>query len=145
VNTLFELRIAETDDREAIFGLITELQESQVSRSDFDQIFGANLESPDIYYFVATEKEAIVGFISVHIQKLLHHASGIAEIQEVIVTKDLQGKGIGKLLFEKAKEIAVLRECLQLEVCCNQKRLDAHAFYENRGMTNHHYKFCVTL
>lgn len=48
---------------------------------------------PDICYFMATGKEAVTGFVSVHFQKLRHHASGIAKLQEVFATKHLQGKG----------------------------------------------------
>ena len=37
---------------------------------------------------------------------LLHHASRIAEIQEIIITKRYQAQGIGGELFAKAKEAA---------------------------------------
>lgn len=140
-----EIRIAKIDDRESIFNLITELEESQINRSEFNSIFWDNIYCPNVYYYVAVDKEAIIGFISVHIQKLLHHTSSIAEIQELIVTKRFQGLGIGKLLFEKAKETAIYRKCLQLEVCCNQKRVASHTFYKCQGMTNNHFKFCLSL
>jgi len=54
-------------------------------------------------------------------------------------------QGIGKLLFQKAKEVGTENGCKQLEVCCNQKRLLSHKFYQSQGMTNNHYKFCLLL
>ena len=140
-----EIRAAKADDMESIYNLITELEESQLNQSDFHTVFLDNIHCPDVYYYVAVEGERVIGFISLHIQKLLHHASNVAEIQELIVTHQFQGKGIGKQLFEKAKEIAVTRQCSQLEVCCNQNRVASHAFYQGQGMTNHHYKFCLSL
>lgn len=121
------------------------MEESQINKSNFNNIFLDNINCPNVYYYVAVNKEKVIGFVSVHIQKLLHHAYLIAEIQELIVTKQFQKKGLGKLLFEKAKEVATNRQCLQLEVCCNQKRFNSHNFYKRQGMTNNHYKFCLSL
>jgi PhnO protein len=86
-----------------------------------------------------------VGFASLHIQKLLHHTGNIAEIQELIVTKHYQGNGIGKLLFDEIQKVAISKNCLQLEVCCNKKRVDNHIFYELQDMKSNHYKFSLLL
>lgn len=67
-----------------------------------------------------TRDEDIVGFVSLHIQELLHHAERIGEIQELIVSEKERGIGIGKKLFEKTKEVCQQEGAVQLEVCCNQ-------------------------
>lgn len=81
----------------------------------------------------------------VHVQKLLHHISKVAEIQELIVDPSFRGQGIGRYLFQKAQVVALENACTQLEVCCNQIRINSHKFYESQGMVNSHYKFCMDL
>ena len=92
-------------------------------------------DSPQIVYQIALSEGKICGFVSVHIQKLLHHTAPIAEIQELVVDEKCRGQGVGKLLFGKAKEIAAKAGCPQLECACNQRRTASHAFYKKQGMT----------
>jgi len=71
--------------------------------------------------------------------------SKVAEIQEIVVSKYYQGQGIGKMLFNRLKEIAVENKCVLLEVCCNQIREKSHEFYLKQNMKNSHYKFTLNL
>ncbi|MBT9778021.1 GNAT family N-acetyltransferase [Clostridium sp. MCC353] len=93
----------------------------------------------------AMEEGKMTGFISVHMNLLLHHAGMVAEIQELIVRQDYRGQKVGKELIERAGEMAVQKGCMQIEVCCSRKRSRAHHFYESCGMKNSHYKFCMQL
>jgi ribosomal protein S18 acetylase RimI-like enzyme len=52
---------------------------------------------------------------------VIHHTANIAEIQELIVDETIRHQGIGKRLFQKAKEVGTDNGYMQLEVCCNQK------------------------
>ncbi|KNF09087.1 N-acetylglutamate synthase and like acetyltransferase [Gottschalkia purinilytica] len=142
---MYEIRLAERNDINLIYDLISELEGEQLPRDAFAEVFLNNLNNMHVNYYVIINNKKIIGFISIHIQMLLHHAAKIAEIQELIVSLDFRGKGIGKLLFDKAKEISQNNNCSQLEVCCNQKRISSHEFYLNQGMTNHHFKFCLNL
>lgn len=139
------LRQAITEDESQIYQLILDLEEINFDRRHFMNAYISNLNKPDVYYWVYEKDNEILGFISIHIQKLLHHAGTIAEIQEFIVTGNSRNCGIGSRLFQKAKEVSQQNNCLQLEVCCNQKRLSSHRFYQSQGMTNNHYKFCLPL
>ena len=139
------IRRATTMDESVIYDFIVELEENEFDKTIFSTIYHANLQNPQVEYYVYEENNRVLGFISIHIQKLLHHSGNIAEIQELIVDENVRGKGIGKQLFEKARFIAIENECMQLEVCCNQKRKESHKFYESQGMTNNHYKFCLVV
>lgn len=139
------LREATLNDKEQIYGLIVALEEIAIDTEYFSDVYNANISNPFVFYFVYEKENTILGFISIHVQKLLHHTSNIAEIQELIVDETVRKHGIGKRLFEKAKEIALENGCIQLEVCCNQKRFLSHKFYQSQGMTNNHYKFCLSL
>ncbi|MDF2502106.1 MAG: family N-acetyltransferase [Anaerosporomusa subterranea] len=136
---------AEPNDVDAIFALITQLEEMQFDKKQFTTVYNENLQNPNVFYFVARMNEKAVGFASLHMQKLLHHTANIAEIQELVVTKHYQGNGIGKLLFDEIKKVAISENCLQLEVCCNKKRVDSHTFYELQDMKSNHYKFSLPI
>ena len=139
------LREATVIDKEQIYGLIVALEGTDIDAKGFSDIYNANLSNPLVYYYVYERDNMILGFVSIHVQKLLHHIANIAEIQELIVAETTRQHGIGKLLFQKAKEVGAENGCMQLEVCCNQKRLLSHKFYLSQGMTNNHYKFCLPL
>ena len=139
------IRQATIKDKEMIYNLLVQLEGMEFDKRMYSDIYEANLLNPAVFYFVYEEENSVVGFISIHIQKLLHHSGNIAEVQELIVDESVRGKGIGKQLFEKARLIAIENKCSQLEVCCNQKRKESHQFYELQGMTNNHYKFCLVV
>ncbi len=139
------IREATINDKEAIYRLMEVLEGQKLDRENYSNIYDANLLNPYIFYIVYEKDGHVMGFISVHVQKLLHHTANIAEIQEFIVDEAFRGQGIGKCLFQKAKEIALENACTQLEVCCNQIRRSSHKFYESQGMNNSHYKFCLIV
>jgi PhnO protein len=137
------LREATSNDKDQIYGLIVALEETNIDTKRFSDIFDSNLSNPFVFYYVYEKEDVILGFISIHVQKLLHHTANIAEIQELIVDETIRYQGIGKRLFQKAKEVGLDNDCKQLEVCCNKKRISSHKFYQSQGMTNNHYKFCL--
>jgi len=128
-----------------IYELICELENEFLDKEEFLQIFQSNLNNKNIYYLVALEESSIIGFASLHIQKLLHHCARIGEIQELIVSKARQGSGVGTELFIHIKEIADKNNCEILEVCCNRRREKSHQFYLKQGMEQSHFKFTYNL
>ena len=140
-----EIRKAEEHDLDSVFSLICELEENQIDKNHFCTVYLNNLSDINIFYIVAEEHGKVVGFASMHIQQLLHHAGRIAEIQELIVIKQYQGSGIGYMLTKELKTIAVNNYCINIEVCCNRMRVESHAFYEKLGMKKSHFKFTLQL
>lgn len=140
-----QIRKANTEDETQIYQLIMSLEATNLDKIKFSNIYKANLSNPEVQYYVYEKDSKILGFISIHFQKLLHHVADIAEIQELIVADNSRKCGIGNKLFQKAKEVSQQNNCLQLEACCNQKRQHSHEFYYSMGMTNNHYKFCLSL
>lgn len=130
---------------QAVYELLCELEGQILDRDGFFWAYEANLWDENICYFLALQGERPVGFASLHVQRLLHHLAPVGEIQEIIVTRECQGHGVGRALFEQALEAAKERSCAQLEVSCRQTRRESHAFYEKMGMKNTHFKFCRPL
>lgn len=110
------IRETTENDKEIIYRLLVELEEKEFYRETYVDIYKSNLLNSNIFYLVYEEDSGVVGFISIYMQKLLHHNSSIAEIQEFIVDKNVRGQGIGKKLFKEAKMISMENKCTQLEV-----------------------------
>lgn len=129
------------EDREQVYALMTELEGEVLPRDRFDRAFDAYLQDEGIHCVVARDGECVMGFISVHSRWLMHHASPVCEVQELIVSAEYRGKGIGKELLNAAKRIAEKGGSPQLEVCCNVRNCSGQKFYESCGMKWSHKKY----
>ena len=136
---------ATIENLDEIYALICQLEDEQFNKDSFSKIFRENLLNPDVFYQLAVENGCVVGFISLRVQELLHHAAKIAEIQELVISKNHQGAGIGSALFYEAVKIASQYKCEQLEVCCHLERERAHQFYLAKNMNKSHYKFTLPI
>lgn len=136
---------AQSNDLRGVYTMLCELEGVKLDWKAFTKVWSGNLKSRDIFYLVAVIDTTVVGYLSLHIQNLLHHAGRVAEIQEVVVAEALRGFGIGKKLLEQAGKMAKQERCKVLEVTCNVKRKGAHRFYEREGMKKTHYKFTRLL
>lgn len=139
------IRKANLNDIEKIYNILCELENKELPVNKFKDVFTENFKNPSVSYFVCENNDSIIAFSSLHIQYLLHHCSKVAEIQELIVKGEYKGNGIGKKLFDEMVKTAQENNCPLLEVCCNQKRIHSHGFYEHCGMLKSHYKFTYML
>jgi len=130
---------------ENVYELICELENDVLDKDDFSRIYRENLNDASIHYFLAVDGQTIIGFASLHIQKLLHHCALVGEIQEIIIAKNQQGSGAGTALFNKIKETATLNNCSLLEVSYGRGREKSHDFYLKQGMTKSHFKFTFKI
>lgn len=135
------VRRAKQADVLSIYNLITELEETMLDIKVFTSMYLDNISNSNIYYIIFEKDSKIIGFASLHIQKLLHHVSKVAEVQELVVTESYRNYGIGKIMYDELKAIAKEEGCSQIEVCCNMNRERTHIFYQKNGMSKTHYKF----
>ena len=143
---IYEVQIRPTTfaDEKEVLGLIEELENRVFDCGIFAGIFKSYLEDPLTLMKVAVaEDDRICGFISSKGQPLLHHEGLVFEIQELIVTSDHQGRGIGKKLIESLKPELSRLGAKSLEVTSNKRRKEAHAFYQSVGFKNSHEKFTI--
>jgi len=126
---------------ESVYKLLCELENEVLNKNNFVKVYQDNINNKDVHYVLVVDESSIVGFGSLHVQKLLHHCACIGEIQEIIISKKHQGLGVGTMLFDELKRIATANECLQIEVCCNIAREKSHRFYVKQAMKKSHYKF----
>lgn len=130
---------------QAVYGLMCELEGSEPDKQGFQSTFETNLINGDVHYFAAMLSGKVIGFSSLHVQRLLHHSAPVGEIQEIVVSEACRGLGAGQMLFGRMKEAAASLGCVQLEVCCRKERKRSLEFYQKMGMDCSHFKLCLPL
>jgi PhnO protein len=137
----FEIRKAANKDLDSVYGFICHLEETRFAFEAFEEIYLENIENPDCVYLVAAnDADEVIGFLSCHSQKLLHHSGIVYEIQELYVGRNYRGAGIGKMLIRTLEEKLEKSGQQSLEVSVNAKRTDAKKFYAKMGFAPSHIK-----
>ena len=139
------IRKATAADLETVYQMICALRDEVLDRQAFSQVYLHNIDHPDCYYCIASKEDKLVGFISLHIQQLLHHSGAVGEIQEFYMDPEYRGKGIGKLLMAAAKSHAAAKAIKSLEVASNKRRTENVKVYENLGFQLTHNKFTAQV
>jgi PhnO protein len=139
------VRPTNASDLNSVYELLNQLKGSLHNREVFEQTFTQNLVDPLIHYFVAIYNQKPIGFISLHVQQILHHSKRTGEIQELIIDEKYRGKGIGKMLMEKVELLAKELKLEEVELTTRIHRIDAQAFYKKLGYSNTHLKMVKEL
>lgn len=134
------IRAATWNDVPTIYAFVCMLEDSPLDQAAFLTIFRRNLTNPDVYYLVAEQTGEVVGFVSCHVQYLLHHGGKVGEIQELFVRPDVRNQRIGQQFVASLTAIAIQENLINLEVTTNQKRTDTIRFYERESFLHTHVK-----
>ena len=143
VHNALYIRSATREDEETIYRMICDLENKELSRTDFNQVFQTNLAQERICYLIAELENKPVGMGSCHVQLLLHHVCMVAEIQEMYVAPEHRSREIGKALVEQLIVFAKSKGALQIEVTSNNVRENAHRFYQKEGFKKSHVKLVM--
>lgn len=139
------IRLAVSADQPEIYSLICALEETTFPQEMFAWGFYTMLSSASHLLLVAEEEGQIVGLLHLWMEFQLHHCGTVAEIMELIVSREVRSKGIGAALLKAAREQAIQHHCIQFEVTSNQKRKQAHRFYQREGLEQTHIKLTEAL
>ena len=72
---------------------------------------------------------------------LSHGARPLALVENVVVDRSLRGHGYGRLLMDHAERLAWQHGCYRVVLTSNNRRTDAHRFYEQIGYDRSHQGF----
>ncbi len=139
------IRLAVSADQLEIYSLICALEETSFPQEMFAWGFYTMLSSASHLLLVAEEEGQIIGLLHLRMEFQLHHCGTVAEIIELIVSREVRSKGIGAALLKAAREQAIQHHCIQFEVTSNQKRKQAHRFYQREGLEQTHIKMTEAL
>ena len=130
---ILQILKAESKDFDVVYELICELESTIMNKQALYEVYSHNLMRDDIHYILAVDDLHVVGFASLHIQQLLHHAAKIGEVQEIIVRKEKQGLGIGKALFDAIKQLPLKKDACSLRCVATKPAKVATNFMQNRA------------
>ena len=97
------------------------------------------------HFLVATAGGTPVGLIHLTIRQTVLHRSPSGMIDELIVTNEYQGKGIGKQLVLAAIDRCRQLGCCEVEVSTEQTNLKARRFYRKCGFVKEEILFELDL
>lgn len=111
------------------------------------KLFAEFARYPSYRLFVACDDVtdgAVVGSYALLIMhNLAHRGTPSAIAEDVVVSSDRQGQGIGRQMMAHAIEQARQAGCYKLALSSNRKRRAAHAFYESLGFAQHGLSFVI--
>jgi ribosomal protein S18 acetylase RimI-like enzyme len=97
------------------------------------------------HFLVAEIGASLVGFINFTVRQTLLHQSPSGLIDELVVTKEYRGKGVGKQLvlatLEKCRQLG----CCEVEVSTEKTNVKAREFYRKCGFEERGTLFEVDL
>jgi GNAT superfamily N-acetyltransferase len=129
-----QIRNAFADDIDAMNGLLSELftieDDFTINPAKQQEGLELLLQKQDAKILVATHLDRVVGMVSM--QSLISTASGarVGLIEDMIVTHDLRGKGIGKLLLSAMIEESEQLGYVRLSLGADRRNDVAFEFYK---------------
>ena len=124
--------IIETDIENGFLETLDRLRKA----SDLDKEIGKNILrkiilNPDYIIEVVEENGKIIGSATLFIeQKFIHNGGKVGHIEDVVVSKEYEGKGIGIKLVTSLLEKAKAMNCYKTILDCNDELIP---FYERIG------------
>ncbi len=100
------------------------------------------------YYkiFIAENSNETVGtFALLIMDNLAHSGSPSGILENVVVDREHQNKGIGKTMTNFAMSLCKNSGCYKLALSSNINRADAHAFYKSLKFEQHGISFKIDL
>ncbi|HSA83275.1 MAG TPA: GNAT family N-acetyltransferase [Patescibacteria group bacterium] len=147
------VRIATKEDKTDVLRLLDELlthvEESQgygshepterVGSSLFDEL----IVDDKFKIFVAEEDGNVVGAATLFLYPIIRRGQYRGQLEELVVTKSMRGKGAGSKLLEAVKDYCKNNNILSLRLNSGISLTDAHKFYEAHGgkFTEKMFKF----
>ena len=104
---------------------------SDLDKNKAKEILEKIKQNPNQIIQVAIDDKKIVGCITLLIeQKFIHDGGLVGHIEDVVVRKDYEGKGIGMKLVTSMLEYAKRKNCYKTILDCKD---DVKQFYERIG------------
>ena len=141
-----EIREAKEEDLPRILPLYKELDESGLPINTAKEIFQSmkgSLEYCKLYVAVLDKK--VVGTFVLFFLPTMAHGKPSAVVEDVAVSRECQGQGIGKAMMNYAMKICKEKNCYKIALSSKFKRENAHKFYEALGFEKLGYSFSIAV
>lgn len=136
---MIDLKIREIDEKDFAKGFLEVLDSlrkaSDLTQDEAAKIFNKIKSNPNHKIFVAQLGDKIVGSTTLIIEpKFIHKGGLVGHIEDVVVAKSFQAKGIGEKLILASLDYAKNQGCYKTILDCSD---DVKPFYEKIGFKKH--------
>ncbi|POF32415.1 GNAT family N-acetyltransferase [Roseibium marinum] len=102
--------------------------------------FDALCAAPEADIYVAVNEDGeVIGTFQIHFLKgIAFQGRPRVELESVHVRQDQRGTGIGRLMMDKAEELARQADACLLQLTSNREREGSHLFYKRLGYDQSH-------
>ena len=108
---------------------------SDLNETKAKEIFNVINSNPDHIVFVVIVDGKVVGSTTLLLEtKFIHQGGKVGHIEDVVVSKDYQSKGIGEKLIKHVLDYAKKNNCYKTILDCSD---DVTPFYEKIGFKKH--------
>jgi len=126
--------LEETDDYKQYCKLLKQLTKinlEEIDHQSFNQQLAIIKSNPYHKIIIVKDHDQIIGTTTVFIEpKFIHNLSRVAHIEDVVVSNNYRGHGIGRLLINHAVQIAKNHNCYKIILDCAD---DVVNFYQKLG------------
>jgi glucosamine-phosphate N-acetyltransferase len=108
---------------------------SDIDRKKARQILEKINKNPDHVIFVAEHKGKIIASTTLLIeQKFIHDGGKVGHIEDVVVSKEFQSRGIGVIIIKAVLDYAKAQGCYKTILDCDDT---VKPFYDKLGFVRH--------
>ena len=131
-----QIRPIVKDDYHDIYRLYRQLVGTSFfgGENEFSRIFDSFFNSLDREAFAALVHTRVIGFVTLYYLDVLHYSGQVASIQELVVTEEFRGRGVGHAMVEFVKQKVSEKHCHGLEVATDLWQGGAKSFYDRCGL-----------
>ncbi|KAI1097170.1 acyl-CoA N-acyltransferase [Jackrogersella minutella] len=106
-----------------------------VSEADFNERYDEMVESKGTYYFAVIEHESrIIGTGALIVEKkFIHNRGKCGHVEEISISKEHQGKGLGRMMIQALDSVAINLGCYKNILNCGLRN---EPFYVKCGYRN---------
>ena len=110
-------------------------EKDKMIQADIQHITKALLrDDPEDCIFIAIDTEnKACGFVRVVLQRDYYTGEKHAHVNDIVVTREAEGRGIGKLLLQKADEWATVNKARWITLNVFEENRHARVVYEKQG------------
>ena len=136
---MVDITIREIQDDDLFNGFLESMdslkQASNLDKEKAEEILKKIKSNPNHYVYVAILDDKVVGSTTMIIEpKFIHDGGNVAHIEDVVVSKEHQGKGIGEMIITSLLELAKNNNCYKTILDCSD---EVKPFYEKIGFKRH--------
>lgn len=132
---MVDITIRELEEKDLFNGFLESMDSLKLaSNLDIEKakkIFEKISSNSNHFVYVAILDGRVVGSTTMLIEpKFIHNGGNVAHIEDVVVSKDYQGKGIGEMLMRSLLDLAKDNNCYKTILDCTD---EVKPFYEKIG------------